>query len=164
MFRLDADLRVSATAQLGIRHTGRLSSRRVLIFTIVFSMNEHDLSQLPPAAQAYIRELEVNAQQIAELNDRNQLLEEQFRLAQSKRFAPSSEKLKDRVFDEAEQMAAAEPADEEDEALAPPDTGLPEPDMPAGRKRGRKPLTAELPIGAFGAGRSSFRRQPLRRS
>ncbi|WP_454740288.1 IS66 family transposase [Cupriavidus necator] len=113
-------------------------------------MNEHDLSQLPPAAQAYIRELEAraaaNAQHIAELNDRIKLLEEQFRLAQSKRFAPSSEKLKDRVFDEAEQMAAAAPAnDDEDEALAPPDTGLPEPDKPAGRKRGRKPLPAELP-------------------
>lgn len=117
-------------------------------------MNEHDLSQLPPAAQAYIRELEAraaaDAQHIAELNDRIKLLEEQFRLSQSKRFAPSSEKLKDRVFDEAEQMAAAEPADdddeeEEDDALAPPDTGLPVPDKPAGRKRGRKPLPAELP-------------------
>ncbi|WP_211958901.1 transposase, partial [Cupriavidus numazuensis] len=108
-------------------------------------MNEHDLSQLPPAAQAYIRELEAraaaNVKHIAELNERIKLLEEQFRLAQSKRFAPSSEKLKDRVFDEAEQMAAAEPADDdEDEALAPPDTGLPEPDKPAGRRRGRKPL------------------------
>ncbi|MFJ1261010.1 transposase, partial [Cupriavidus sp. CuC1] len=116
-------------------------------------MNEHDLSQLPPAAQAYIRELEAraaaDAQHIAELNDRIKLLEEQFRLSQSKRFAPSSEKLKDRVFDEAEQMASAEPADddeeEEDDALAPPDTGLPVPDKPAGRKRGRKPLPAELP-------------------
>lgn len=113
-------------------------------------MNEHDLSQLPPAAQAYIRELEAkaatNAQHIAELNERIKLLEEQFRLAQSKRFAPSSEKLKDRVFDEAEQMATAEPADDdEDDALAPPDTGLPEPDKPAGRKRGRKPLPADMP-------------------
>ncbi|SPC07727.1 hypothetical protein CO2235_MP80321 [Cupriavidus oxalaticus] len=81
-------------------------------------MNEHDLSQLPPAAQAYIRELEAraaaNAQHIAELNERIKLLEEQFRLAQSKRFAPSSEKLKDRVFDEAEQMATAEPADDDE--------------------------------------------------
>jgi transposase len=113
-------------------------------------MNEHDFSRLPPAAQAYIRELEAqattNAQHIAELTERIKLLEEQFRLAQSKRFAPSSEKLKDRVFDEAEQMAAAEPAeDDEDDALALPDTGLPDPDKPAGRKRGRKPLPAELP-------------------
>ncbi|WP_444633880.1 IS66 family transposase [Cupriavidus oxalaticus] len=114
-------------------------------------MNEHDLSQLPPAAQAYIRELEAraaaNVQHIAELNDRIKLLEEQFRLAQSKCFAPSSEKRQDRVFDEAEQMAVAEPVDddENDDALAPPDTGLPEPDQPAGRKRGRKPLPAELP-------------------
>jgi transposase len=36
-------------------------------------------------------------------------LGEQFRLVQSKRFAPSSEKLKDRVFDEAEQIVTAEP-------------------------------------------------------
>ncbi|MFX7506882.1 hypothetical protein ABTJ37_21450, partial [Acinetobacter baumannii] len=64
-------------------------------------MNEHDFSRLPPAAQAYIRELEAraatNAQHIAELTERIKLLEEQFRLAQSKRFAPSSEKLKDRM-------------------------------------------------------------------
>ncbi|WP_367395284.1 IS66 family transposase [Cupriavidus sp. Agwp_2] len=113
-------------------------------------MNEHDFSRLPPAAQAYIRELEAqaatNAQHIAELTERIKLLEEQFRLAQSNRFAPSSEKLKDRVFDEAEQMATAALADDDEEgALAPLDTGLPEPDTPAGRKRGRKPLPAELP-------------------
>lgn len=93
-------------------------------------MNEHDFSRLPPAAQAYIRELETraatNAQHIAELTERIKLLEEQFRLAQSKRFAPSSEKFKDRVFDEAEQMAAATLADDdEDDVLALPDTGLP---------------------------------------
>lgn len=47
--------------------------------TMVFSMNEHDFSQLPPAAQAYIRELEAraatNAQHIVELNERIKLLE-----------------------------------------------------------------------------------------
>ncbi len=100
---------------------------------------------LPPAAQAYIRELEAqaatNAQHIAELTERIKDLEEQFRLAQSKRFAPSSEKLKDRAFDEAEQMATTALADDdEDGALAPPDTGLPEPDKPAGRKRSLVPL------------------------
>jgi transposase len=122
-------------------------------------MNEHDFSRLPPAAQAYIRELEAraaaDAQRIAqgearltELAERIKVLEEQFRLAQSKRFAPSSEKLKDRVFDEAEQMAAAAPSgddDESDDAFALPDTERPQPDEPARRKRGRKPLPAELP-------------------
>jgi len=89
-------------------------------------MNEHDFSGLQPAAQAYIRELEArvatNAQHIAELTERIKLLEEQFRLAQSKRSAPSSEKLKDRVFDEAEQMAATALPDDEDDAFALPDT------------------------------------------
>lgn len=55
-------------------------------------MNEHDLMQLPPAVQAYIRELQARAadatQQIATLTERIALLEEQFRLAQIKRFAP----------------------------------------------------------------------------
>jgi transposase len=45
------------------------------------------------------------------LGERITQLEEQFRLAQSKRFAPSSEKLKDRVFDEAEQIAGSESDD-----------------------------------------------------
>jgi hypothetical protein len=42
------------------------------------------------------------------LGERIAHLEEQFRLAQSKRFAPSSEKLRDRIFDEAEQIAATD--------------------------------------------------------
>jgi len=72
-------------------------------------MNEHDLAKLPPAAQAYIRELEARlaeeTQRIGELTNRIGQLEELFRLAQHKRFAPSSEKFKDRLFDEAEQIA-----------------------------------------------------------
>lgn len=106
-------------------------------------MDADDLSQLPPAAQAYIRELEGR---LAEQAERIKVLEEQFRLAQSKRFAPSSEKLKDRMFDEAEQMAsAADEEDDADDAFAPPDTGLPEAASSAPAKRGRKPLPAELP-------------------
>src|SRR3984957_19205610 len=73
---------------------------------------------------------------ILELEDRNrqlvqrvEQLEELFRLAQDKRFAPSSEKLKDRVFDEAEQITATPYADDDndemDDAFALPDTGLP---------------------------------------
>ncbi|WP_155632006.1 IS66 family transposase [Burkholderia cepacia] len=106
-------------------------------------MDEHDFSQLPPAAQAYIRELEARNRQLGE---RIAQLEEQFRLAQSKRFAPSSEKLKDRVFDEAEQMAASAPSEDvADDAFALPDTGLAAPEEPERGKRGRKPLPAELP-------------------
>ncbi|SAL07280.1 transposase IS66 [Caballeronia calidae] len=92
---------------------------------------------------------------ILELEDRNrrlvqrvEQLEELFRLAQDKRFAPSSEKLKRRVFDEAEQIAATPGLNEDDEvddAFALPDTGLPETDRPAPGERGRKPLPAHLP-------------------
>ena len=109
-------------------------------------MNEDDLSRLPPAAQAYIRELEARNRQLGE---RIAHLEEQFRLAQSNRFAPSSEKLRDRVFDEAEQIAAAEPDDDDagdtEDTFALPDTGLPDAPAPARNKRGRKPLPAHLP-------------------
>jgi transposase len=108
-------------------------------------MNEDEFSRLPPAARAYIRELEARNQQLGE---RIAQLEEQFRLAQSKRFAPSSEKLRDRVFDEAEQIAATEPDDDTDgteDTFALPDTGLPDAPGPARSRPGRKPLPAHLP-------------------
>lgn len=104
-------------------------------------MDEREFSRLPPAAQAYIRELEARNRQLGE---RVRHLEEQFRLAQHKRFAPSSEKLRDRVFNEAEQAAAEDTEDDVGE-LDLPDTGLPEASEPARRKRGRKPLPADLP-------------------
>ncbi|MGF6482673.1 hypothetical protein QFZ91_004900 [Paraburkholderia sp. JPY419] len=102
-------------------------------------MDTHDFSGLPPAAQAYIRELE---QGTADLAQRIQTLEERLRLAQSQRFAPRSVKLKDRVFNEAEQMAQA--YDNADDAFALPDTGLPQVNEPERGKRGRKPLPANL--------------------
>ncbi|SAK61097.1 transposase IS66 [Caballeronia glebae] len=90
-----------------------------------------------------IRELETRNQQ---LTQRVEQLEELFRLAQLKRFAPSSEKLKDRVFDEAEEVALAEPVeDDPDGVFALPDTGLPAVDGSGHQKRGRKPLPADLP-------------------
>ncbi|MFP3582633.1 IS66 family transposase [Paraburkholderia sp. SIMBA_055] len=106
-------------------------------------MNEDDFARLPPAAQAYIRELEARNQQLGE---RITQLEEQFRLAQSRRFAPSSEKLRDRLFDEAEQTVAAEPndADNAEAPFALPDTGLPDVADPAPGRPGRKPLPAHL--------------------
>src|SRR5260370_41296754 len=86
---------------------------------------EDDLKHLSPDALiARILELQSQNQHLAQ---RIGQLEELFRLAQLNRFAPSSEKLKDRVFDEAEQIAATEPAaDDPDDAFALPATGLPE--------------------------------------
>lgn len=93
---------------------------------------------LPPEVQAYIRDLESRN---AQLSARVRQLEEQFRLAQLKRYAPSSEKRSERVFNEAEQMGAEPQVD----AIALPDTGLPEASPPVSQKRGRKPLPADLP-------------------
>jgi hypothetical protein len=107
-------------------------------------MNEDDFSRLPPAAQAYIRELESRNRQLGE---RIAELEEQFRLAQSMRFAPSSEKLRDRVFDEAEQIVATGAHDDDVAAdtFTLPNTGLPDAPEPTRRSPGRKPLPAHLP-------------------
>ena len=93
---------------------------------------------LPPEVQAYIRDLESRN---AQLSARVRQLEEQFRLAQLKRFAPSSEKRGERVFNEAEQMGPEPQVD----AIVLPDTGLPEAPPPVTQKRGRKPLPADLP-------------------
>jgi transposase len=103
-----------------------------------------DLKHLPhDALIARILELENRNHQLAQ---RIYQLEEQFRLAQSKRFAPGSEKLKDCVFDEAEQMAAASgDGNDPDAPFSLPETALPQADEPAPRKRGRKPLPAHLP-------------------
>ena len=97
----------------------------------------HDL---PSEAQAYIRTLEA---QNAQLSLRVRQLEEQFRLAQLKRYAPSSEKRSERVFNEAEQMAPELTL--QDSAVTLPETGLPEPELPTPLKRGRKSLPADLP-------------------
>jgi hypothetical protein len=56
-------------------------------------------------------------------------VEEQFRLAQSRRFAPGSENLRDRVFGEAGQIAAIEPDNDTggvEDTLALPDADLPD--------------------------------------
>lgn len=115
-----------------------------------------DPSRLPKATKAYIDELEARAAadaqriaerdaQIAELTRRLDTLEEQYRLALAQRFAPKSEKRKDRVFNDAEQIAATEPAEEDDDLPELPDTGLPDTGAPAPGKRGRRPLPADLP-------------------
>jgi transposase len=119
-------------------------------------MSAHRFLRLPPAAKTYIRDLEARAStdaqriaerdaQIAELTKRVEMLEEQYRLALAQRFAPKSEKRRDRVFNEAEQIAATDPADEGNDLPELPDTGLPEVESGAPVKRGRKPLPAHLP-------------------
>lgn len=97
---------------------------------------------LPPEVQAYIRALETRN---AELSERVRYVEEQFRLAQLKRYAPSSEKRSDRVFNEAGQVDPAPELDSDTIPLTPPETGMPELAPPAQQTRGRKPLPADLP-------------------
>lgn len=100
------------------------------------------------------RSIQAQAAEIAALkaeNDKLALvivaLEEQLRLERARRYAPRSEKMKDRIFNEAEQAAAEEAALDDDDAepSAVPDTGMPEGEKPEPRKRGRKPLPADLP-------------------
>ena len=101
------------------------------------------LASLPPELRAYILALEGRAaadqKQIGALQQRVSFLEDQFRLAQLKRFAPSSEKLGAQgcLFNEAEQDATAFPESEE------PD-GADTPKSPS-KKRGRRALPAHLP-------------------
>ncbi|PRD40758.1 IS66 family transposase [Phyllobacterium phragmitis] len=78
-------------------------------------------------------------------------LEEALVLANLKLYGPSSEKLDDRVFNEAEQAAGTENAEEygddggDDAVIDLPDTGLAEPKEQPRKKRGRKRLPAHLP-------------------
>ena len=108
------------------------------------------LATLPPALRDYVRELETRAtalemqtatleMQTSTLQARNQFLEDQFRLAQLKRFAPSSEKFGTQgcLFNEAERDVATLGQDAEEEADKGPKS--------VGKKRGRKPLPAHLP-------------------
>lgn len=109
-----------------------------------------DLKRVPRAVQGYIHDLEErvagDTKRIGELSQRIEQLEEQVRLLQSERYAPKSEKRKDRVFDEAEQLARSAPgeADDDDDGPALPDTGLPPAGRPERSKVGRKPLPAYL--------------------
>ena len=101
------------------------------------------LASLPPELRAYILALEGRAaadqKQIGALQQRVSFLEDQFRLAQLKRFAPSSEKLGAQgcLFNEAEQDAIAFPESEELD-------GADTPKSPS-KKRGRRALPAHLP-------------------
>lgn len=106
-----------------------------------------DLMAQLAASAAEITALKVEKEA---LTQRVVKLEEELALALLHRFAPRSEKRTDRVFNEAEQVAAEDEArnddgGEEDAGVELPDTGLPPADKPVARKRGRKPLPENLP-------------------
>src|SRR5215472_14225981 len=102
----------------------------------------HELEALIAAHTAEIAALKAENEKLAQ---RILHLEEQLRLERLHRYAPKSEKLKERIFNEAEQAAAESRDDDDVEAVAVPDTGLPEAPKPAPNPRGRKPLPDDLP-------------------
>ena len=92
---------------------------------------------------ARIAALQAENRQLAE---RVVKLEEELALARLHRFAPRSEKHVDRLFNEAEQAADEDDAGSETDNIAElPDTGLPPVESTTGKKRGRRPLPANLP-------------------
>jgi hypothetical protein len=92
---------------------------------------------------ARIAALQAENRQLAE---RVVKLEEELALAHLHRFAPRSEKHVDRLFNEAEQTADEDDAGSETNNIAElPDTGLPPVENTTGKKRGRRPLPANLP-------------------
>ncbi|MGY4496182.1 transposase [Bradyrhizobium sp. GM24.11] len=92
---------------------------------------------------ARITALEAENHQLA---DRVVKLEEELALARLHRFAPRSEKHVDRLFNEAEQADDEDDAGSETNNIAElPETGLPPVENTTGKKRGRRPLPANLP-------------------
>jgi len=102
----------------------------------------HELEALIAAHAAEIAALKAENEKLAQ---RVLHLEEQLRLERLHRYAPKSEKLTERIFNEAEQAAAEGRDDDDVEAVAVPDTGLPKAPKPAPNPRGRKPLPEDLP-------------------
>ena len=102
----------------------------------------HELEALIAAHAAEIAALKAENEKLAQ---RVLHLEGQLRLERLHRYAPKSEKLKERIFNEAEQAAAESRDDDDVEAVAVPDTRLPEAPKPAPKPRGRKPLPDDLP-------------------
>jgi transposase len=72
-------------------------------------------------------------------------LEEQLRLERLRRYAPRSEKIRDRLFNEAEQAAGEDKEGDDVDVAGVPDTGLPDAHKPEPKKPGRKPLPEDLP-------------------
>jgi hypothetical protein len=101
-----------------------------------------ELTALIAAHAAEIAALKAENETLAQ---RVMHLEEQLRLKRLHRYAPRSEKLKERIFNEAEQ-AAAEAEETDDVETAPiADTGLADTEKPEPKKRGRQPLPDGLP-------------------
>lgn len=101
-----------------------------------------DLKALIAAHAAEIAALKVENEKLAQ---RVVHLEEQLRLERLHRYAPRSEKLTERIFNEAEQAAAEGEGTNDVEAAPIGDTGLPDAEEPEPKKRGRKPLPEDLP-------------------
>nr|WP_256576111.1 IS66 family transposase zinc-finger binding domain-containing protein [Bradyrhizobium sp. CCGUVB23] len=99
-----------------------------------------------PAVEELMARIAALQAENRQLTERVVRLEEELALARLHRFAPRSEKHIDRLFNETEQAADEDPADnEDDDVIALPDTGLPATEGATGRKRGRKALPENLP-------------------
>ena len=101
-----------------------------------------ELKALIAAHAAEIASLKVENEKLVQ---RVVHLEEQLRLERLHRYAPRSEKLTERIFNEAEQAAAEDEEADDVEAAPIADTGLPDAEEPEPKKRGRKPLPDDLP-------------------
>lgn len=99
-----------------------------------------------PSVEVLLARIAALQAENCKLAERVVKLEEELALARLHRFAPRSEKHVDRLFNEAEQAADEADADSEEfNVIVLPDTGLPATEGTIGKKRGRRPLPANLP-------------------
>ena len=108
-----------------------------------------------PSIAELMAQLAASAAEIAALKAEKEALslrvvklEEELALARLHRFAPRSEKHVDRLFNEAEEAVGNDDGsdgDIGDDDVELPDTGLPAVEGQTGKKRGRRPLPADLP-------------------
>src|SRR5881628_3324020 len=113
-----------------------------------------------PSVEALLARIAALQVENRQLTERVVRLEEELALARLHRFAPRSEKHVDRLFNEAEQ-AADEDGSETDNIAELPDTGLPPVESTTGKKRGRRPLPANLPRERVGVTCPTIRRRVL---
>jgi len=110
-------------------------------------MPSPNLTHLPPEVQAYVHDLVSRYEEkIVELKQRVDQLEEQFRLAQLKRYAPSSEKLGAQgcLFNEAESACMDDDGSAAGEDTIEDNQQQDNAGEVSGKKRGRKKLPAHL--------------------
>ena len=110
-------------------------------------MSSPNLTHLPPEVQAYVHDLVSRYEEkIVELKQRVDQLEEQFRLAQLKRYAPSSEKLGAQgcLFNEAESACMDDDGIAAGEDTVEDNQQQDNAGEVSGKKRGRKKLPAHL--------------------